>query len=973
MRRAASSTETNHAEQGRNLDSSHLPSGSSRAANSARHGLDFGPMRSRPSADSRPDTREANQRHGFDANIFGPMRRRTPSDREDLAGSGRSEGAFQGQRDSRPSRMRYGNDDRGGDYDRREFDRRDYRNRDPVRRNYGRQDQQQQSRGGERWQSAPLPEPSKLEQRAGALFGQGSPRNVNNEARWTSDGAQPVRGRGLGYTEERQGEQSADASGEGDQKKAPSAKVWSTPEEDRPKKREVEDEEREFKRPVERRTIRESETDRKLREIAQAPKEVFLPEMISVNNLSRLVGTRPAKLRQTMLDAGLTDTRPAALLKFDDAAMICAEFNLNAVSNDEAAFDIYPAVTPTPEEKATLPLRPPVVTVMGHVDHGKTSLLDRLRSASVAAGEAGGITQHIGAFSVPVKAAAGTSDVHSVNKITFLDTPGHAAFSNMRARGAKATDIVVLVVAADDGVMAQTKEVIQLYHSLEAEARASAEAEAEGSSDGNKDGDATKRKKNNIQLMVALSKCDRPAADVQRAKEQLAAESIYVEDLSGDVPCVEISSKTGQGFDTLEETLAVMAELGELRSPKTGSPEGIVLESRTEKGLGNTATVLVTRGELKAGSFLISGTCWAKVRGMVDSNRKNVKSAGPGEAVLVSGWRELPEAGEEVLSAAKEDMIKRAVENRKASHTRRQMVKEAEAVNEARRKQREEAERAAEAEHEERLRIRKLWLAENRRQEMGEEEAAQVFEEEQEETDEAENSSTELREVRVVIKSDFSGTGEALEGAISGLVLSTSGYTAKVKVISMGVGDLSDGDLAMAKAAVEADHRVALVGFNVKAARNIQQAAKNEGIEIYSSAIIYEIIDYIKSCLSGVLPPNIETRVTGEATIAQIFTIAGSKGRDKLKVAGSKVTNGVIARANKVRVLRPSSKTDENGERILDVIFDGNMSSLRQVKKEVSEMRKGTECGISFDGFDGFEEGDLIRSIEQTEVPVSYR
>lgn len=780
-------------------------------------------------------------------------------------------------------------------------------------------------------------------------------RSATPSARWGSD--------------EPNKPQSPSSSTASQKPSLPSAKNWRIPEE-RQTKWNTPQEEPEpditHRRP---RSSKEKELDRRLQEIAQGPKEVFLPELISVNNLARLIGIRLKRLQHTMMEAGLSDTRPAALLNFDDSSLLCAEYNLNAVSNEEAAFDIYPAVSPTAEEKAALPFRPPVITVMGHVDHGKTSLLDRLRSASVAAGEAGGITQHIGAFSVPVKAAASDS-ANAVKKITFLDTPGHAAFSSMRARGAKATDIVVLVVAADDGVMAQTKEVIELYQSLEAEARAAAEAEEDQPESSSA---SRPKKQNNIQLLVAFTKCDRPSADTRRAKEQLAAQGIMVEDLSGDVPSVEISSKTGQGFDNLEETLAVMAELGDLRAPSTGQPEGIVLESRTEKGLGNTATVLISRGKLVPGSFLIAGQSWAKVRGMVDSNGKSVKMALPGEAVLVSGWKDLPDAGEEVLSAAKEDMVKKAVENRKAAETRKAMVKEAEAINETRRKKREEDDRAAQAEYEENQRRRQARIADQ----TGAPLPSQPVETKASTSEESGEDETEIREVRLIIKSDFSGTGEALEGAISGLMLASPGYLARVKILSMGVGDLSDSDLSMARAGV--GHHTAMIGFNVKASRSIQQEAKAHGIEVYNSAIIYQIIDYVKASLSGVLPRKIETRVTGEATVAQTFSIAAGKN-NSIKVAGVRITNGVIARSKLVRILRPSSTSnsrsrddDDDEERKMDVIFEGKLSSIKQVKKEVNEMRKGTECGLSFDGFDDVREGDVVHCIEQTEVAIPFK
>lgn len=727
------------------------------------------------------------------------------------------------------------------------------------------------------------------------------------------------------------------------------------------------------------------------------PRDIFLPQLITVSNLARLLGVKMRSLQNVMQSQATKDVRPDALLSFDDASMICAEYNLNAVSNDEAAFDIYPQPSPSAADRATMPFRPPVVTVMGHVDHGKTSLLDRLRSASVAAGEAGGITQHIGAFSVPVKNADSSN---AVNKVTFLDTPGHAAFSNMRARGAKATDIVVLVVAADDGVMTQTKEVISLYQSLEAEAQASAADEAAEAETSTTDGTAgeaptssssqstaQKRKRNNIQLIVALSKCDRADANPQRVIEQLGGEGIYVEALGGDVPCVEISSKTGQGFEDLEETLAAMAELADLRAACSGNPEGVVLESRTEKGRGNTATVLVTRGTLATGSYLVCGQTWAKVRQMVDSNGKSVKAAKPGEAVLVSGWKVLPAAGEEVLSAKKEDEVKKAVANREANAERIRMMQEAEAINESRRLKSEADARTALLEYRERERRRAYRLAtsEGRAYEdpfkdeevlEGEESGSSVAP-----GAEGTEGGSDIKELCLIIKSDFSGTGEALVGSLGGIT--TGG--ARIKIVSVGVGDVSESDFALARTV-----GARILAFNVAVPRNIQQQvdalkASNSGssaVDIYSSRIIYEIIEYASQSLASLLPPIIETRVLGEATVAQAFDI-NVKGRQFQSIAGCRVTNGVMELHKPVRVLRNKSREELEAERAAarangdvepdedsrKVVFEGRMQALKHVKKDVKEMRKGTECGISFDNFQAFLPGDIVQTVEIVERP----
>lgn len=719
-------------------------------------------------------------------------------------------------------------------------------------------------------------------------------------------------------------------------------------------------------------------------------REVFLPQLISISNLALLLGVKMRMLQCKMKDLALQDFRPDALLRFDDASLICAEYDLNAVSNDEAAFDIYPAPFPSAEERAKMPFRPPVVTVMGHVDHGKTSLLDRLRSASVAAGEAGGITQHIGAFSVSVKNAS--DNRNAVNKITFLDTPGHAAFSSMRARGAKATDIIILVVAADDGVMEQTKEVISLYQALEAEAQASAaemRAVEEGDTEQTAPNAGASKKRNNIQLIVALSKCDKPEADAQKVIEQLGAEGVYVENLGGEVPSVEISSKTGQGFEDLEETLAAMAELADLRAVNTGQPEGLVLESRTEKGRGNTATVLITRGALTTGNYLVCGHTWAKVRQMVDSNGKNLKSATPGDAVLVSGWKNLPVAGDEVLSAKKEEEVKKAVANRKANAERIRMMREAEAVNEARRLKSEEDARAALVEYRERARSReyRLATAEGRAYvDPFKDDPAAVPSKmanlnggDQVNDNGADgDGSGERKELRLIIKSDFSGTSEALVDSVSGIA--TTG--ACIKILHMGVGEVTEGDLALARTA-----GAHILAFNVVVPRSIEQQAAAGGlgstITIYKSAIIYEIIAHVSKSLAALLPPIIETRVVGEATVAQKFNI-NVKARQFQSIAGCRVINGVMDIGRPVRILRKKSRPeldaegyeaqsggdeDEQREGSRKVVWQGVIEAMKHVKKDVREMRKGTECGISFEGFQDFMEGDVVQTIETVEKP----
>ncbi|CDW97546.1 hypothetical protein [Sporisorium scitamineum] len=329
-------------------------------------------------------------------------------------------------------------------------------------------------------------------------------------------------------------------------------------------------------------------------------RNIFLPSVISVVMLATRMEKKLRAVQQVMTDLGMQDTRPDLMLKFEDAEMIAAELNVVAIPNKDASFDIYPRPPPSsPEAAAACPLRPPVVTIMGHVDHGKTTLLDKLRSTSVAQGEAGGITQHIGAFSVPISGReqdrGKKKGYKGIQTITFLDTPGHAAFTAMRSRGAMVTDIVVLVVAADDGVMPQTREVIQLVKNA------------------NADMDSSDAGQQAVQLVVALNKVDKPDADPERVKRELLAAGVELEELGGDIPCVHVSGKTGKGLDELEETVATLAELADLRAERVGLPEGYVIESKVDKSRGNVATVLIKRGVLEKSSCVVAAVgLWRK-------------------------------------------------------------------------------------------------------------------------------------------------------------------------------------------------------------------------------------------------------------------------------------------------------------------------------------------------------------------------
>ncbi|KII88666.1 hypothetical protein PLICRDRAFT_110958 [Plicaturopsis crispa FD-325 SS-3] len=625
---------------------------------------------------------------------------------------------------------------------------------------------------------------------------------------------------------------------------------------------------------------------RRAKQRARPRIEVYIPTVVSVGMLARLLKVRLETLQRKMAQAGMgQESHYDYVLTSDYAVLLAEEFNRKPIVSDEAAFDIYPS--PTHPNPSTLPARPPVVTIMGHVDHGKTTLLDTLRHSAVAKGEAGGITQHIGAFSVPVP----SGNAQGPQSITFLDTPGHAAFSAMRARGASVTDIIVLVVAADDGVMPQTKEVIELIRK-----------------------DAGK-----VGVVVAINKVDKLGADVEKVQMALVQEGIQLESIGGDVPSVEVSGLTGQGLDTLVETLSLMAEMQDLHAERDGPAHGYVLESRVEKGLGPVATVLVTRGCLKTAAHIISGTSQAKVRIMKDQVGAAVKAAYPGMAVTVSGWKELPSAGDEVLQGSEAD-VKKALANRVRKEKVEATLVDVEAINVNRREERERKE------IEDKDAKTRQGLA-----------SAPV--------EEVEHGP---RQLRLVVKGDVSGSVEAVVGAIE----SIGNKDAVVKIVSNGVGDVSETDVMMAKTA-----GAMIVAFSVNVPRAMEVLAAQNEVPIYSTPIIYRLMDEVRDRIIALLPKTIETTVTGEANVLQLFDVS-VKGKITKKVAGCRVSNGIADKANKARVVR-------NGT----IVHAGTIETLRYLKKDVTEIRKGSECGMAFTQFEDIREGDLIQFYREVEVP----
>ncbi|KAF2121906.1 hypothetical protein BDV96DRAFT_482491 [Lophiotrema nucula] len=613
------------------------------------------------------------------------------------------------------------------------------------------------------------------------------------------------------------------------------------------------------------------------------PTPVYLPEYISVTNLASLLKVRVEDFVRKLEQLGFEEVQNDHILNAEHAGLVAQEYNFEPiVQADGTDGDLYPAPALSPEDYAELPQRPPVVTIMGHVDHGKTTILDYMRSTSVAAGEFGGITQHIGAFSVPLA---------SGKKITFLDTPGHAAFETMRARGANVTDIVVLVVAADDSVMPQTVEAIKHAQSAQ------------------------------VPIIVAINKIDKPQADPERVKQDLARQGIEVEDFGGEVQTVNVSGKTGQGIPDLEEAITTLSEILDHRADPLSRVEGWVLEGTTKKS-GKVATVLVRTGTLRQGDILVAGNTWTRVRSLHNEAGLVVKEVGPGMPVEVDGWREQPIAGDEALQAEDEQQAAQVTELRTEKIEREQMAKDMEAINEHRRL---ESERRA---------------AEEAAAEAAKDGIAPVEKEAKQE------SGPEL--VSFIVKADVSGSAEAVVDSIASIGNAEVG----TRILRHGVGAPSEFDVQHA-----ADAQGHIVNFNTAVPSHVSALAEQKGVKILDSNIIYRVVENVKALLSEKLAPKITQRVIGEAEVAAIFDI-NLGGKKNMRVAGTKVRNGVIDKKEKVRVLR-GTKTR----------YDGTLSSLKNHKKDVDQMRKDTECGLAFSTWEDFKVGDKVQCYTEHAEP----
>ncbi len=584
------------------------------------------------------------------------------------------------------------------------------------------------------------------------------------------------------------------------------------------------------------------------KEYKKLSREVSFPELITVAELADRMSEKTGDVVKKLFSMGMVVTSNQAI-DSDTAEIIIGEFG--HIAKRVSHSDVENVLDET-DASVELLARAPIVTIMGHVDHGKTSLLDALRETDVVAGEHGGITQHIGASRIQTKGK---------KFITFLDTPGHEAFTEMRSRGANVTDIVVLVVAADDGVKEQTIEAIN--HAKAA----------------------------NVPIIVAVNKIDKPGSDPQRVKNELLSHHIVAEDLGGDVMFVSVSAKNKINLDKLEEAILLQAEILDLKAPYVGKSSGAVLESKIDPAKGVVATLLVQKGTLDVGDLIVVGTSYGRVRKMSDDSGKNVKSATPSVPVEVLGLDNAPNAGDKFVEVDEERQAREIISYR----TRKE--KEIKALKTSAKS------------------------------------LTDVFKE---------SGKGKLKYLNIIIKADVHGSVEAINGSVAKL----NTDEVAIKVVHMATGGISDSDINLAAAS-----GALIIGFNVRANVTAKEMARLKQIDIRYYSIIYNLVDDLKLMLSGMLEPTKNEEYLGQAEIRQIFKISGSG-----KIAGSFVTDGLIKRQARVRLLRDNV-----------VIHDGILKTLKRFKEDVKEVKSGFECGIAFENYEDIKEKDTLECYEIVE------
>ncbi|GDX35715.1 translation initiation factor IF-2 [Alphaproteobacteria bacterium] len=577
-------------------------------------------------------------------------------------------------------------------------------------------------------------------------------------------------------------------------------------------------------------------------------RDVIIPDLITVSELSERMTEKAGDVVKKLFAMGMVVTSNQAI-DADTAEIIVSEFGHNPkrVSKSDVENTLQDNFDHSDER-----FRAPVVTIMGHVDHGKTSLLDALRQTNVVDNEHGGITQHIGASRIKTKDG---------KFITFLDTPGHEAFTEMRSRGANITDIVVLVVAADDGVKEQTIEAIN--HAKAA----------------------------NVPIIVAVNKIDKPGCNPKIVKNELLTHHIVAEELGGDVMFVEVSAKAKINLDKLEEAILLQAEILDLKAPYLGKSVGAVIESRIDPNKGVIATVLVQKGTLDIGDLIVAGTSYGKIRKMTDDTGKNIAHATPSVPVEILGLDNAPNAGDKFVEVNEERQAREIISYRSRKEKEDKALK-----NSAK-------------------------------------SLSDIFKE---------SGKGKLKYLNLIIKGDVHGSVEAIIGSVTKL----SNNEVAIKVIHSATGGISESDISLAVAS-----NAVVIGFNVRANSSAKNSADNKKIEIRYYSIIYNLVDDLKLLLSGMLTPIKNEEYLGQAEIRQVFKVSGAG-----KIAGSFVTDGIIKRNSRVRILRDSI-----------VIHDGTLKTLKRFKEDVKEVKSGFECGIALENFDDIKDKDIIECYEIVE------
>ena len=575
---------------------------------------------------------------------------------------------------------------------------------------------------------------------------------------------------------------------------------------------------------------------------------VVYEEGMTVGKLAESLGINNAEIIKKLMSLG-TMLNLNQTIDFETAEILTLDYGKTlkkSETQDITNFEEYEIV----DNAEDLVDRPPVITVMGHVDHGKTTLLDYIRNSNVAEGEAGGITQAIGAYQITYKD----------KKITFIDTPGHAAFTEMRARGASVTDIVIIVVAADDGVMPQTKEAID--HALSA----------------------------NVPIVVAVNKMDKPDARPDKIMEEMAALNVTPEAWGGDIPFVNISAKTGMGIDELLETVVTIAEVRELKANPNRYAIGTVIESRIDKNIGGVASLLIQNGTLRLGDYVVVGTTHGRIRTLRNDKGENIISAGPSTPVEITGLNDNPSAGDKFMSFETEKQAREVAEKRLIASKTKSQKKEVVSFEDL---------------------FNKI--------------------------------QSGVKEINVVLKCDVRGSEEAVKNSLE--KINVEGV--KIKVIRSGIGTITESDIVLANAS-----NAIVIGFNVVPSAITKEVAKRYNVEIRLYQIIYKLVEEMEAAMKGMLDPEYEEKVTGNAEVKKLFKFSKVG-----TIAGVIVTSGIIKNKSQVRIIRDGV-----------IIYDGVISSLQREKDTVKEVKNGFECGITIENFNDIKEKDVFETYEMVEV-----